>query len=215
VARLVTVFAIVLGIAGSAPAEDRPALTILLTTAPSVSSATRTALMQEATRIWEAAGIRLKWAAPTSVRKALSLRVLTIEHTGPAGATDISVLGELIRGAGTGAMAMIALDRATAIANRGPLNRGTLSFDQRLGLVLGRAVAHEVGHFLLAGSPHQDVGLMRARFPEAELTDAWSPAFEVNAPMRAVARTTIARGFPARLPATIPTASAGNASASD
>ena len=104
---------------------------------------------------------------------------------------------------------MIALDRAAAIASRGSLNRGALSVDQRLGLVLGRAVAHEIGHFLLAGAPHDEVGLMRARFPEHELTDAWSAAFELAPAMKAVALTTLERGFPARVPAaSLPAASA-------
>ena len=184
-------------------------MSVRLTTAPTVTATARTAMIREATRIWARAGIRLEWLDTTARPSGLSLRVLTLEHTGPAGIDDTAVLGELVRGAGTGAAAMIALDRAAAIASRGSLNRGALSFDQRLGLVLGRAVAHEIGHFLLAGSPHQDAGLMRARFPEHELTDAWSPAFEIDPAMKAVAMTTLERGFPTRVPAaSLPAATA-------
>ena len=35
--------------------------------------------------------------------------------------------------------------------------------EQRLGLVLGRAVSHEIGHYLLQTNTHATRGLMRAR----------------------------------------------------
>jgi hypothetical protein len=126
------------------------------------------------------------------------------------------VVGELVRGAGTGAVAMIAIDRASAIAVRGSLSRGSLSFDERLGLVLGRALAHEIGHFLLAGLPHQLTGLMRASFPEHELVDPWSPTFEVNAETKAVALKTVKNGLPVRIPAlAIPAATATSSNVTD
>jgi hypothetical protein len=42
---------------------------------------------------------------------------------------------------------------------------------QRLGVVLGRAVAHEIGHFLLATPTHAASGLMRARIAAADFAD--------------------------------------------
>lgn len=190
-------------------ARDPSVVSVQLTTAPSVTPAARMALMREATGIWARAEIRLKWVSPGAQPEGLSLRVMTIERTGPAASDDAALLGELVRGAGTGAAALIALDQATAIAMRGTGNPAALGPDERLGLVLGRIVAHEIGHFLLTTSPHQDEGLMRARFPESELIDAWSTAFEVNQAMRTVALTTLANGFPARVPAaSLPTATA-------
>ena len=195
-------------IAAAAEAEERQAVSVLLTTAPAISPATRTAMIREATQIWARAGIQLRWASPTVRPSGLSLRVLTVEHTGPAAERDHSVLGELVRGAGTGAAAMVAIDRAAAIAVQGSLARGALSFDERLGLILGRAVAHEIGHFLLVGSPHQAKGLMRASFPQGELADPWSTAFEVDQAMRAVALGTLRNGLPVRMPsASIPAVS--------
>jgi hypothetical protein len=191
-------------------ARERPAVSVLLTTGASVTPAARMALMREATGIWARAGIRLKWVSATTRPEGLSLRVVTIEQTGPATSDDAALLGELVRGAGTAAVAMIALDKASAIATRGNRHPGSLGADERLGLVLGRVIAHEIGHFLLTTSPHQTDGLMRARFPENELIDAWSTGFEVNESMRAVAFAMAASGFPARVPATsIPTATAG------
>ena len=208
--RAAIALALLFGLAAlDVQAGDRSAVSVLLTTAPSVTPATRMALMREATGIWARAGIRLKWVAPTAQPEGLSLRVVTIERTGPDGSDDAALLGELVRGAGTAAVAMIALDKATAIATRGSGKRDGLGPDERLGLVLGRVVAHEIGHFLLTTSPHQTDGLMRERFPENELIDVWSTDFEVNRTMRAVALTTLANGFPSRVPAaSLPTATA-------
>ena len=85
-------------------------MSVRLTTAPTVATTARTAMMREATRIWARAGVRLEWLDPMARPAGLSLRVLTLEHTGPAGIGDTAVLGELVRGAGTGAAAMIATD---------------------------------------------------------------------------------------------------------
>ena len=208
--RAAIAFALLFCVAAlDAQAGDRSAVSVQLTTAPTVTPAARMALMREATGIWARAGIKLKWDSPAAQPEGLSLQVLTIERTSPAGSDDAALLGELVRGAGTGTVAMIALDKAIAIATRGNGKPGGLGPDERLGLVLGRVVAHEIGHFLLTTAPHQADGLMRARFPESELLDAWSTEFEVNRTMRSVALATLANGFPARVPAaSLPTATA-------
>jgi len=188
-------------------AEERSGVSVLLTTAPGVSPAARMALMREATGIWARAGIRLVWVSPASRLAGLSLRVVTVDRTGGgANSEDTWVLGQLMRGAGTTAVAMIALDQVTAIATRARSTRAASDADQRLGLVLGRIIAHEIGHYLLAASPHQNEGLMRARFAETELTDPLSTTFELNAPMKAFAHSTLVNGLPARVPAALPTA---------
>jgi hypothetical protein len=74
---------------------------------------------------------------------------------------------------------------------------------------LGDVTPVAPGHFLLTTTPHQNAGLMRARFLESEWIDAWSTEFEVNQAMRTVAQATLANGFPARVPAaSLPTATA-------
>lgn len=215
--RAVLTLALLIGIGVlDVRAGERSAVSVLLTTAPNVSPATRMALMREATGIWARAGIRLAWVSPTTRPPGLSLRVLTIERTGPASSEDASLLGELVRGGGTTAVAMIALDQATGVSTRAQSARAAVDADQRLGLVLGRIIAHEIGHFLLAAAPHQSEGLMRAQFPEAELTDPLSAAFEVSAAMKTVAHATLANGFPARVPATsLPTVASTRDKASD
>jgi len=191
-------------------AHDGSVVSVQLTTAPSVTPAARMALMREATGIWSRAGIGLKWVSATLASQGLSLRVVTVEHTGPGASDEAALLGELVRGAGTAPVALIALDKASAIAARGSGQPGAGGPDERLGLVLGRVIAHEIGHFLLTTSPHQHDGLMRARFAENELTDSWSTRFEVDEAMGSVARATLSRGFPVRIPApALPAATTG------
>ncbi len=58
-----------------------------------------------------------------------------------------------------------------ALVQSGPLNGRSFNDwpsayrDLMLGRVFGRALAHEIGHFLLRSSVHADVGLMRPRHP--------------------------------------------------
>jgi hypothetical protein len=54
--------------------------------------------------------------------------------------------------------------------------------DRLLGRVLGRAVAHEVGHFLSRSSDHADTGLMRASHHVDHLLAPGHHAFRVAAP---------------------------------
>jgi hypothetical protein len=50
----------------------------------------------------------------------------------------------------------------------------------QLGLVLGRAVAHEIGHYLLATRTHADQGLMRASIAAHEFADPGAKTFMLD-----------------------------------
>ena len=73
---------------------------------------------------------------------------------------------------GTGTLATVYVDRINRLASRVGVNAGTL---------LGRAVAHEIGHLLLGTSRHSAAGLMRAFWSDGELQRnlaadwTWSP----------------------------------------
>jgi hypothetical protein len=49
-----------------------------------------------------------------------------------------------------------------------------------LARALGRAAAHELGHYLLASREHSSHGLMRARFSAAELIRDDAAAFQLE-----------------------------------
>jgi hypothetical protein len=61
---------------------------------------------------------------------------------------------------GTGALATVYADRITEVARRTRTDAGKL---------LGRAIAHEIGHLLLGTSDHSADGLMRARWLDREV----------------------------------------------
>jgi hypothetical protein len=52
--------------------------------------------------------------------------------------------------------------------------------DRRIGVVLGRAVAHEIGHFLLQTNTHASDGLMRARILASEFADLSRQSFRLD-----------------------------------
>jgi hypothetical protein len=57
----------------------------------------------------------------------------------------------------------------------------------RLGRMLGRAIAHEVGHFLSASGTHTPTGLMRAVHPVADLIGESLHPFRIDEPVFPVA----------------------------
>jgi hypothetical protein len=75
------------------------------------------------------------------------------------------VLGNALvdKRAGHGVLATLFATRVAKMADQAGIDRGTL---------LGRAIAHELGHLLLGTSEHRPSGLMRARWTLDELRRA-------------------------------------------
>jgi hypothetical protein len=171
----------------SADAEDqRPeatALHVLLTTAPQLTAVSRAALIAEATAVWHRAGVQLVWDSGSGARRAGSLRVLVIPR--PASTDETAqdyVLGELVGLGGASALAIASIDSAERLIAgwHPPATVPQSLHEDRVGLVLGRTVAHEIGHHLLETRGHTQAGLMRATFAAHELLDRRSPAFDLD-----------------------------------
>ena len=62
---------------------------------------------------------------------------------------------------GTGVLATVFVDRVERLA------RG---LDGEFGMLLGRAMAHEIGHLLMGRNAHAVTGLMRPRWTRAEIS---------------------------------------------
>jgi hypothetical protein len=62
---------------------------------------------------------------------------------------------------GTGVLATVFVDRVERLAR---------TSDGDVGTLVGRAMAHEIGHLLMGKSEHAGVGLMRPRWTRAEVT---------------------------------------------
>ena len=54
------------------------------------------------------------------------------------------------------------------------------SNERRLGITLGRALAHEIGHFLLRTKTHARHWLMRSQFNASEFTDLRDGTFALD-----------------------------------
>ena len=85
-----------------------------------------------------------------------------VASSGHAAGVDERVLGNAFidAGAAAGSLATLYVDRIEATAARVGLAAGVL---------LGRAMAHEIGHLLLGHSRHRDRGLMRAYWSDTTL----------------------------------------------
>jgi hypothetical protein len=81
--------------------------------------------------------------------------------TGPDGSNVQLGLAVIDRETGIGAMATLFHDQVLSVATRTGIDSSEL---------LGRALAHEVGHLLLGITGHSPTGLMRAVWTDDELT---------------------------------------------
>jgi hypothetical protein len=155
-----------------------------LTVSAELPDRARHVLVHEAESIWREAGVRIRWvegAEDAGDRPAL--RILVVRH-GDGRSPDGDAVGELVRPRNGRAIAFASIAGAEQVvqaAGIGPAQAAPEAvLNRRLGMVLGRAVAHEIGHYLLESGAHTGRGLMRATFQPREFSDPRSGAFDVD-----------------------------------
>ena len=174
-----------------AAAPSHLSLKLNLASSQELSAMTTGVMVAEVNRIWWASHLSLIWRSgdvsepvPPVGESTDSLRVLILATpaTGLANAATLTV-GELVRHQGVKPLAIASVTAARRIVEesqrRQTLN-GSRDYDRRLGVVLGRAVAHEIGHYLLRTSTHASQGLMRASIDAAEFADVRSQSFGLD-----------------------------------
>jgi hypothetical protein len=180
-------------------ASTRPALVLnlRLTSTQVLPPVSAAALMAETSAIW-GGHIQLGWLTGDAVDdEATTLRVIVLARAvPPAGETSPWTVGELVRMEGARALAIASITGARRIVEeaRLPLIDLPAVHDRRLGVVLGRAVAHEIGHYLLRTSTHASHGLMRARIDAREFADLRSGPFRLDVAAQAHMATLAAGG---------------------
>ena len=188
---------------GSAPlhASEPPGLTVnlYLTTSDQLSTSSRSVLMAETESIWTSGHVRLKWLRESTVAdEGITLRVLVVAR--PVARSEYApwTVAELVRPQGSAAVAIASTIGAHRIVEEGRWQPPILEFpgmyDRRLGVVLGRAVAHEIGHYLLQTNTHARRGLMRARIEAREFADLRSGSFRLDKAAEAYLSSVAARG---------------------
>jgi hypothetical protein len=164
------------------PPIEIVSLPIRLAAWDGLASISTKALRTEAAAIWRRSGIDLHWL--TSEAADPSLRVLVSPQAiATHGGRTQWTLGELLRFDDQAAIAVVSIAGAQRIVDQSRQSRVFDVGDQRdyrLGVVLGRAVAHEIGHFLLRTDTHATSGLMRATINAREFADVSSPAFGLD-----------------------------------
>jgi hypothetical protein len=173
---------------GLAPVQARDAglpVGVLLTTSPDLPPGARQVLIDEAGAIWRRAGVRLTWADGDTEDAIHHIRVLVV-HRNTATHDGTWPVGELVSTRSTGRrsppasvpVAFVSLEGARQVLATAALGPEPERLAQhRLGVVLGRAVAHEIGHVLLGTPSHAASGLMRARIDAVSFADLRAGGF--------------------------------------
>ena len=180
-------------------ASPAPQLSLNLNLASSheLSAVSTGALVAEVNAIWWDSNLSLTWRTadvseplPAMPEQEDWLRVLVLARQRPgAGDTSTLAVGELVKSEGARPLAIASLTAARRVVDTAgrfppsPRLRWTSpeqGYEQRVGVVLGRAVAHEIGHYLLRTGTHANQGLMRANIDAQEFADVRSRSFMLD-----------------------------------
>jgi hypothetical protein len=188
--RGVMVLGIVLGFCGTVPraaeksdAEFPTVLSVRFTTSNELSAVSQRALISETESIWRDAHVQLRWIRDNrSTNEDRPLRIVVARRV--VAATDNQwPVAELMRFEDRSAIALASISAALRIVEEQPelpLVDLPAMRQYKLGVVLGRAVAHEIGHYLLQSNAHSPYGLMRASIDAREFADLRTGAFRLD-----------------------------------
>jgi hypothetical protein len=188
--HVAVVLAIVLGLCGAVPRAAEKAsppptvLNLRLTTSDELSSVSQRALVNESEAIWRDANVQLRWLTDaTNADAGRPLRILVTRRAVTAVNRHSWPVGELLRFEDNTAIALASITSALRIVQGDP-ERQLLDLpamhQYKVGVVLGRAVAHEIGHYLLASNWHSPQGLMRASIDAREFADLRTGSFRLD-----------------------------------
>jgi hypothetical protein len=156
-------------------------------------------MLGEVKRIWAPYGITFCWATDQEPCTGFQvrLRVLVAEHAEtrrPDGA-NVDALGWIgFEGPRPGRQIVVSLGRGRALAAQSRIGfRPAEAWPVRvienlLPIVLGRALAHEIGHFVLATREHTRTGLMAANYRPQQVALGPRSAFRLAGPDAAAVR---------------------------
>ena len=168
--------------------SEGPTLSIAVQTAPDVEPALVDRILAEAEAIWQAAGVTLDWNRTSAqyARKTPQITV-TIDDEAVDASERHGALG-WIPFTATGPEPSIHLSRTMAevLCSQWPNieNRTIAGHRTLIARALGRALSHELGHYLFRSKLHTAHGLMRANWPSDELFASDRQGFELTAEQR-------------------------------
>ncbi|HMF28528.1 MAG TPA: hypothetical protein VKE42_07135 [Candidatus Cybelea sp.] len=165
-------------------------MVINVTAASDISRSLVTATLHEADAIWRIAGFRFIWERNAAMTTKDSLHVVIGGGASPPtrnvplawiGFTESGEPSSMIYVSHANAVAYLANSRETVgLAD----TMTVLQRETYLARAMGRALAHEIGHFLLASPAHTAKGLMMASHTSTEFFYAERGAFGITASER-------------------------------
>jgi hypothetical protein len=173
--------AITLGLTGSGQAacaadSERPAITVLVHNQAAISADILNGAKEQVGRIFDDAGVGIRWMDPSIDREysvvnptANSLGTFTVQLIIRRAAAKPTVESASVMGSTigdiheTGGSAFVFYDRVLHVAH---------AREQGVALVMGYAIAHELGHLLLPYPAHAERGIMRAAWDGDDLRHA-------------------------------------------
>jgi hypothetical protein len=169
-------------------------MTVHVHAAPTVSPLLLDRTLEEAAAIWRPTGVTFHWkridGMPQGEPHPVALRVIVADQKGQAPEHGGAALG-WVNFAGDEPDREIHLSRVNALALLAMTRRGRRLSQLTpgetatvLGRILGRALAHELGHYLLKTKQHTTAGLMRGRRPIQDFSAPRANGFEVDAAQR-------------------------------
>jgi hypothetical protein len=148
-------------------------------------------LTGEVERVWAPYGVTFCWSeGPSGCRGvAVRLRVLVAETIGaPAAPGRRPIVGQIRYGAaGPGTDIVLSAAGARDLVRQAGVGDRPLAtwpsgiIDHFVPRVLGRALAHEIGHYLLGTPTHARTGLMAASFRPDDVTLGPTSRFRLSA----------------------------------
>jgi hypothetical protein len=161
-------------------------LTLVVEAPPDITPLVVDGMLKEALAIWGPTHLALQWhlADPRNApAEAHSVRVILNDRVGAAHATQ-RPLGWIAFSASGAPRPVIELSRGNAIwmldANAIDRELPTRGREMLLERALGRALAHELGHYLLAMKSHTSDGLMRAVHSRDDFFSMSRASFQPN-----------------------------------
>jgi len=162
------------GCNGGTVEPQRPAICVRVINTAQVDENTLSIALDRAGLIFRDAGVRVAWLrcsassiqtvnpAECSMTNICTL-ILRITSQPAAGSVSRNAFGFAVTSQGGSVYATVFRDRVLALAQSGRYSEAVL---------LGHAIAHELGHLLLNSSTHARYGLMAARWRDTELDRA-------------------------------------------
>jgi hypothetical protein len=175
----------------AAAATLNPAISISVQASPNISPALVAQTFHEAAAIWTPAGVMLQWDLAVAGRQSIAMLSVTFDEDTRAEAGRPLPIGWVVFDAGGVPQPEIHLSYANALAlvqaTEGPGAVGQMTMIELwtlLSRALGRALAHELGHYLLASKAHTSAGLMKASRPAREFLDLRRDGFAIDPALR-------------------------------